>query len=513
MTHAYCKYSECTVLVVGGGPGGSYAASVLAREGIDTVLLEADVFPRYHIGESMLPSLRHFLEFNGALPEFEAHGFNMKKGAAFKFNSKPPGYTDFLKAGGHHNYTWNVLRSEADSILFHYAGECSCKTFDGVKVTSLEFRATEPSVNGNVGFPESASWTRRDKSTGSIQFEYLVDASGRAGLMSTKYLKNRRYNEGLKNTAIWGYFKNAATYGVGTSMKGSPYFSLLEDASGWTWAIPLHNRTTSVGVVQHQNSVKAKKQAMGSPSSKDYFLSCLHEVSGIMDFIEGAELVSEVGSASDWSYNASSYAATNVRIIGDAGCFIDPLFSSGVHLALLGALSAAATICASMKGQCSEQAAGEWHSEKVREACTRFLLVVSSAYAQMVHKDRPVLNELGENSFDRAFDIFRPIIQGTVDANGKIAEKEVQESIEFCVRVLQKIDHEQSGVDTESARAGHIFQQDELENMKHIIMNSNETFTLDSFGADIIDGMTANIKRGSLGLEIVGDTCSHDNFL
>ncbi|GLA57189.1 hypothetical protein AtubIFM54640_003314 [Aspergillus tubingensis] len=248
---------------------------------------------------------------------------------------------------------------------------------------------------------------------------------------------------------------------------------------------------------------------MGSPSNIDYFLSCLHEVSGIMDLIKGAELVSEVRTASDWSYNATSYAAANVRIIGDAGCFIDPLFSSGVHLALLGALSAAATICASMKSQCSERAAGEWHSKKVREAYTRFLLVVSSAYGQMTHKDRPILNELGENSFDRAFDIFRPIIQGTVDANGKIAEKEVQESIEFCVRVLQKIDHEQSGVDTESARAGHMFQQDEVQNMKHIIMNSNERFTLDSFGADVIDGMTANLKRGSLGLEIVGETCSH----
>ena len=101
------------------------------------------------------------------------------------------------------------------------------------------------------------------------------------------------------------------------------------------------------------------------------------------------------------------------------------------------------------------------------------------------------------------------VIQGTVDANGKIAEKEVQESIEFCVRVLQKIDHEQFGVDTESARAGHMFQQDEVQNMKHIIMNANETFTLDSFGADVIDGMTANLKRGSLGLEIVGETCSH----
>ncbi|PYH73428.1 NAD(P)/FAD-dependent oxidoreductase [Aspergillus vadensis CBS 113365] len=435
----------------------------------------------------MLPSLKHFMNFIDVLPEFENHGFNIKKGGTFKFNSKPSGY----------------------ETLFRYAEKCGCQTFDGVKVTSLGFRATESSAASNADFPESASWTRRDKSAGRIRFKYLVDASGRAGLMSTKYLKNRRYNEGLKNLATWGYFEKAATYGVGTVIEGSPYFSCLEDASGWIWAIPLHNGTTSVGVVRHQNSVKAKKQAMGALSTKDYFLGCLHEAPGIMDLIQDAELVSEIKSASDWSYNASSYAATNVRIVGDAGCFIDPLFSSGVHLALLGALSVAATICASMKGQCSERAAGEWHSKKIREAYTRFLLVVSSAYGQMAHKDRPVLNELNEGSFDRAFDIFRPIIQGTVDANGKIAEKEVKESIEFCVRVLRKIDHEQSDVDIGSIRAGLIFQQNEVENMKHIIMNSNETFTLDSFGADVIDGMTANIIRGSLGLEIVGEPCSH----
>ncbi|RAK88450.1 O-methyltransferase [Aspergillus costaricaensis CBS 115574] len=396
--------AECTVLVVGGGPGGSYTTSVLAREEIDTVLLEADVFPRYHVGESMVPSLKHFMEFIGVLPEFEAHGFEIKNGGTFKFNSKPPGYTNFIKAGGPKNYTWNVIRSEADKILFHYADKCGCQTFDGVKVTSLEVRATESSATSKADFPESASWTRTDKSSGRIRFKYLVDASGRAGLMSTKYLKNRRYNEGLKNLATWGYFENAATYGVGTVMEGSPYFSCLEDASGWIWVIPLHNGTTSVGVVRHQNIVKARKQAIGTPSTKDYFLGCLHEAPGIMDLVQDAELVSEVKSASDWSYNASSYAAANVRIVGDAGCFIDPLFSSGVHLALLGALSAAASICASMKGQCSERAAGEWHSKKVREAYTRFLLVVSSAYSQMAHKDRPILNELGEESFNRAFD-------------------------------------------------------------------------------------------------------------
>ncbi|PYH34507.1 NAD(P)/FAD-dependent oxidoreductase [Aspergillus neoniger CBS 115656] len=424
--------AECTVLVVGGGPGGSYAASVLAREGIDTVLLEADVFPRYHVGESMLPSLKHFMEFIGVLLEFEGHQFNIKKGGTFKFNSKPPG----CRRPPELYLECDTIRGRQDIVSL--CRKCGCQTFDGVKVTSLEFRATESSATSNADFPESASWTRRDKSAGRIRFKYLVDASGRAGLMSTKYLKNRWYNEGLTDLATWGYFENAATYGVGTVMEGSPYFSCLEDASGWIWAIPLHNGTTSVGVVRHQNIVKARKQAMGAPSTKDYFLGCLHEAPGIMDLVQDAELVSEVKSASDWSYNASSYVAANVRIVGDAGCFIDPLFSSGVHLALLGALSAAASICASMKGQCSERAAGEWHSKKVREAYTRFLLFVSSAYGQMAHKDRPILNELGEESFERALDIFRPIIQGTVDTNGKIAEKEIQESIEFCVRVLRR---------------------------------------------------------------------------
>ncbi|GLB07980.1 hypothetical protein AtubIFM57258_003348 [Aspergillus tubingensis] len=136
--------------------------------------------------------------------------------------------TDIIKAGGHQNYTWNVIRSEADKILFRYAEKGGCETFDGVKVTSFEFRATESSATSNADFPESASWTRRDKSAGRIRSKYLVDASGRAGLMSTKYLKNRRYNEGLKNLATWGYFENAATYGVGTVMEGSPYFSCLE---------------------------------------------------------------------------------------------------------------------------------------------------------------------------------------------------------------------------------------------------------------------------------------------
>lgn len=177
---------------------------------------------------------------------------------------------------------------------------------------------------------------------------------------------------------------------------------------GWAWFIPLHNGTTSVGVVMQQSCVASKKAIIGSTSSKDFFLA---NVKGVTDFhalLEHAELVSDVKSASDWSYSASSYASPYIRIVGDAGCFIDPLFSSGVHLALTGGLSAAVTICASLKGQCGEHFAANWHSQKIREAYTRFLLAVGSSYNQMMGKERPVLNEIEEHNFDRAFDMFRP---------------------------------------------------------------------------------------------------------
>ena len=114
--------------------------------------------------------------------------------------------------------------------MFKHARECGARTFDGVKVQSIQFEHTfcqDEKENGEqtqLGKPVSASWTCKDKTTGTIRFQYLVDASGRAGLISTKYMKNRKFNEGLKNVASWGYFEGFEMYGVGTVAEGCPYF-------------------------------------------------------------------------------------------------------------------------------------------------------------------------------------------------------------------------------------------------------------------------------------------------
>ena len=147
---------------------------------------------------------------------------------------------------------------------------------------------------------------------------------------------------------------------------------------------------------------------MGSPSSKDFYLDSLQGAPLVLQVLGEGELVSDIKNASDWSYSASAYASPHVRVAGDAGCFIDPFFSSGVHLALASGLSAATTICAVRKGQCDEATSAKWHSSKVTEGYTRFLLVVLSTLKQIREADDAVLNDFDESTFDRAFAFFRP---------------------------------------------------------------------------------------------------------
>ncbi|MCJ1430339.1 hypothetical protein MMC29_008257 [Sticta canariensis] len=518
---------ETTVLVVGGGPAGSYAACALAREGVSTVVLEADIFPRYHVGESMLASFRHFLRFIDLDSTFNAHGFNKKTGAAFKLNqNKREGWTDFIATGGPEAYSWNVVRSESDDLMFRHAGKCGAKIFDGVKVESFDFNESSgidvpgDSKVADIGRPVSATWKRKDGTTGSIKFDYLVDASGRVGLVSTKYLKNRSYNQGLKNGASWGYWSGTDQYAKGTKRQNQPFFEALTDTSGWAWCIPLHNGTMSVGVVMRHDLSVQKKKALGSPSGPEFYKESLKLAPNVLKILGKGELVTDVKHASDWSYSASAYSSPYVRIAGDAGCFIDPYFSSGVHLACASGLSAAMTICAARNGDCDELSAAKWHSAKVAEGYTRFLLVVMSAMKQIRGGDEPVLSDWDDDGFDVAFDAFRPIIQGTADADvgGKLTHDEVVKTLDFCLNAFKETSPEErqkvldkvaalngtASIGTDAKQDLEKLTEDELKILNHIrakqMLRLEDTFSLDHFGSDAIDGLAPNLKRGSLGL-------------
>ncbi|KAI1799889.1 FAD/NAD(P)-binding domain-containing protein [Daldinia bambusicola] len=520
---------KCTILVVGGGPSGSYTAAALAREGLDVVLLEAETFPRYHVGESMLPSVRPFLKFIDAYEKWAAHGFRIKNGGAFKLDhSHPDTYTDFIASGGPDGYAWNVIRSESDELLFKHANSCGVKTFDSTKVNDIQFEPSNVPSNfdgQNPGRPVSATWMRKDGSSGTIRFEYLVDASGRQGILSTRYLKNRKFNQGLKNIANWGYWKGAGVYGPGTYKEGSPYFEALTDASGWCWFIPLHDGTHSVGIVRNQEIATAKKREAGLSSTKDFYMQSLDLLPGTKELLAKGELISDIRSASDWSYSASSYAFPYARIAGDAGSFIDPFFSSGVHLALNGGLSAAVTIAASIRGDCDEATAASWHSKKISDSYTRFLLVVLSATKQIRHQNRPVIHDFDEDSFERAFQLFRPVIHGTVDATVTVkpTQEEISKTVEFCFRSLSDIPPEHKdalieklkslGVEGEANGEKTLCAIEEIEKSltpeESQILNilrgrrmlrNEDSISLVNFTLDSIDGLAPRMEQGKLGL-------------
>lgn len=347
-----------------------------------------------------------------------------------------------------------MIRSEADELIFRHAGKSGAKTFDGVKVNSVEFASTNGGLNGltngtndgtpnntnsdhhdskysSPGRPISASYTRKaDGTTGTIRFDYIVDASGRVGVLNTKYLKNRHYNTALKNVANWAYYEGTNFYNNDATRRNTPFFEALNgkstrpfvvfsplpqiltdsmsilDESGWAWFIPLHNGTTSIGIVMNQ-AVATKKKAAGG-SNFDFFTDSLELVPSLLELIGTGKRVTEVKAASDFSYHSSSYAFPHARVVGDAGCFIDPFFFSGVHLAMTGGLSAGTTIAASIRGDVDEHTAAQWHTSKVREGYARFLLVVLSAYQQMMHQEQPVLSDHNEDNFDRAFSFFKP---------------------------------------------------------------------------------------------------------
>nr|D7PI14.1 RecName: Full=Flavin-dependent halogenase gsfI; AltName: Full=Griseofulvin synthesis protein I [Penicillium aethiopicum]ADI24948.1 GsfI [Penicillium aethiopicum] len=512
---------SCTVLVAGGGPGGSYTAAALAREGVDVVLLEADCHPRYHIGESLLPSMRYLLRFIDLEDTFEQHGFQKKLGAFFKLNAKSAGYTDFIRANGPNGYSWNVVRSESDEILFRHATKSGAKTFENVSLKSVNFepyendKFTSQDKLTNPGRPVSAEWKTKDGCSGTISFDYLVDATGRVGILSTKYLKNRKFNESFRNIAMWGYFKGNIPPSPGTDRENQPISEGMRDGSGWVWMLPLHNGTVSIGAVVRKDIFQAKKKALPEGTTEAQTLASLVALCPtISSYLEPAELASGIRQAADYSYSANAYAGPNFRIVGDAGCFIDPFFSSGHHLALSSALAAATSINACIRGDCNEFDASRWFAKKVDEGYTLFLVVVMAALKQIRMQEQPILSDLDEEGFDRAFTILRPVIQGAADKETapKAKGESITETIDLCLTALNDLHDtelqrkltsivEAKGTPEQEQLLGKLSPDETaaLHRMRamHSILPMGE---LEDFENSNIDGFKARLEKGSLGL-------------
>jgi flavin-dependent dehydrogenase len=353
------------VLVVGGGPAGSTAATLLAREGFDVALLEKQVGPRYHIGESLLPAALHVFDLLGIREQMDSYGFYRKSGAFFEWASLK-WELDFEQVLN--TYSYQVRRAEFDKLLLDHAKSQGVKVFEGVEVGKLSFDGERPC---------SAIWGEaiKDGSSGEISFDYLIDASGRAGLMSTRYLQNRQYHQEFQNLGIWGYWKNADIDKIRPA--GSTVSASVNDGSGWIWAIPLHDGTISVGLVINKNLYKEKR---ATATLEDVYFNSIANCPCVAELLAPAQLVSSVKIEQDYSYTASQFSGLGYFILGDAACFLDPLLSTGVHLATLSATMAAASIASVLRNEVTQNQASAYFDRGFRHTYLRLLVIVSSLY-------------------------------------------------------------------------------------------------------------------------------------
>ena len=360
------------VLVIGGGPAGSTAASFLARAGVDVTLIERDVFPRYHIGESLLPSCLEIADLIGARGAIEAHGFVRKPGAYLEWGAEKWSL-DFGELRGAHTYSFQVERADFDHILLKHARSQGASVHEGVEIRSIEFDGEKR--------PRKALWSMRDDASkkGEISFDYVIDASGRNGIMSTRYLRNREFHKVFQNIAVWGYWEGTqrgADYRDGSIAVGSV-------PEGWLWAIPMRGGKMSVGAVLHKSALAAQRER----PLDEIYAGALARCPLLTRICDGGRRVSDLFTETDYSYVAESFSGPGFLLCGDAACFLDPLLSTGVHLAMLSALLSSAAIAAILRGETSEKEALSFFEKSYRQAYLRFLVFVSVFYDQRRGKE------------------------------------------------------------------------------------------------------------------------------
>jgi flavin-dependent dehydrogenase len=337
MAQSSAADQTCDVAVIGGGPAGSTAAALLARRGYRVVALEKARHPRFHIGESLLPMNLPLFERLGVLDQVRAMGV-FKPGADFEADNER-GYNSYAferAIGKSPPHAYQVWRQDFDAMLFRHARTCGADTREGHEVVQVEqrdARCTIVQVRTDAG------------SSYRLQARYLVDASGRDTFLSAKK-RLRRKNGRHQSAAIFGHFRHVERR-PGTDAGNISIYSF---AHGWMWMIPLPEGVMSVGAVCRPEYLKERKAA-----PREFLLETLQGNPALWRRMRGAELIgNEVRVTGNYSYDSRQMGGPGWVLIGDAFAFIDPVFSSGVYLAMSGAEQAVDAVDRSLREPAEE---------------------------------------------------------------------------------------------------------------------------------------------------------------
>src|SRR5436853_4464192 len=303
------------VAIIGGGPAGSTVATLLARAGRRVVLFEREKFPRFHIGESLLPfSMKAFTRL-GLQEKFLSAGFVKKYGGEIMGACSDTGTKFYFKDGyrSQTDHAYQVTRGDFDKVLLDHAAECGAEVHEQTSVSRVEFSddAVELGINWNG-------------SSRTIRTRYVIDASGRTSILGRQFKVKKTYDH-LQKLSIFAHYDNVwRPDGIDGTLT-----VLIRATDRWFWLIPLTAERTSVGVVLDSETFRKSKL-----KAEDFLEEALAEQPIIAKRMANARRVSQVYVEADFSYRSAPLHGDRWLLAGDAAGFIDPIFSSGVFLAV-----------------------------------------------------------------------------------------------------------------------------------------------------------------------------------
>lgn len=317
---------DCDVFVIGGGPAGSTTATLLAQAGLGVVLADKDKHPRFHIGESLLPHNLPLLDCLGVRDKLETEAMH-KYGIEFvsPYHGKSVRYEFGRALDKRFPYSFQVRRSNFDEVLLRNAAAKGAEIFEEARVTDVTFpEGGDPVVTAKLADGASRQWRAR----------FVVDASGRETLLASK-LGIKERNPRNNSAAIFGHFVNARRL----EGRDEGHITIVWFDQGWFWFIPLSDGATSVGAVCPAEVFKSRGADL-----EGFFRTLIAACPEMADRLKNASLQGDVTATGNYSYFTTRVSGDRFLLAGDAAAFIDPVFSTGVYLAMLSGFWAAEAV-------------------------------------------------------------------------------------------------------------------------------------------------------------------------
>jgi flavin-dependent dehydrogenase len=400
--------SSPEVVVIGGGPAGSTASTLIAQKGHSVRLFEREKFPRFHIGESFMPDTYFPLRRLGMLDKMKSSAFTKKFSVQFANDQGKESQPFYFFENNPHEctQTWQVLRSEFDHMMLNNAREHGVDVREEARVLDVYFDG-DKQTGIRVQYADGTEETLHPK--------VIVDASGQSSLISNR-LKLKVMDAKLKKAAVWSYFKGAKRE-PGALDAGATLVLQLKEKRGWFWYIPQHNDIVSVGVVADLEYLYADKSA----GLEEIFWREVENCPAVKRRIEGSERADIFRTQKEYSYRSTRLAGEGWVLIGDAFGFLDPIYSSGLQLAFSSGMFAADAVCDGLAtSNLSPNQLGSWGPEfmKGMDRLKKFVCIYYDGFnfgyfiRKFPHMKRHVTDLLIGNVFKDALDeVWDPLYQ------------------------------------------------------------------------------------------------------